>query len=273
MRILIVGGSGYLGAELGRQATRAGSDVVATYLSRPGQEPGIRWQRLDVRLPEDVREVVMAARPDVIVNAAYRYDDWASTAGGASTVAVAATAIGAHLVHVSSDALFSGSAAAYDESALPDPITPYGAAKAAAETAVAAVAPGATIARTSLITGDGRSAAEALVHDLASGRREGFLFTDDIRCPVQVADLATALLELAAMKAAGIHHVTGSDAVSRYELGCLIACRDGLDAAALPAGSRAGQGVPGPLDVRLDCRKTQALLRTRLRGAREFLAG
>jgi dTDP-4-dehydrorhamnose reductase len=39
-------------------------------------------------------------------------------------------------VHVSSDVVFSGSAPRYGEAAPPDPVTPYGAAKAAAETAV-----------------------------------------------------------------------------------------------------------------------------------------
>jgi dTDP-4-dehydrorhamnose reductase len=59
---------------------------------------------------------------------------------------------------------------------------------------------------------------------------------------------------------------------SRYELGLLIAARDGLDEAALPTGLRAATGSPGALDVRLDSTKTQARLNTRLRGAREFLA-
>jgi dTDP-4-dehydrorhamnose reductase len=269
VRILITGGSGYLGSELARQATRSGAEVVATYLTRAGDCPGIRWERLDVRLRDDVGALVCAARPDVVLNAAYRHGDWAATADGAANVAVAAARAGAHLVHVSSDALFSGAAPCYDESACPDPVAPYGAAKAAAETAVGALDPGATIARTSLITGDGRSPYEVLVHDLAAGRRAGVLFTDDFRCPVHVADLASALLELAAMRAPGVHHVAGADAVSRYELGCLIARRDELDPTALPAGTRAGR-LPGPLDVRLDSSRTQALLRTRLRGAREF---
>jgi len=133
------------------------------------------------------------------------------------------------------------------------------------------VQPAAAIARTSLITGDGRSPHEVLVHDLAAGRRTGVLFTDDIRCPVHVADLAAALLELAAGRRAGLYHAAGPDAVSRHEFGCLVARRDGLDPAALPAGTRAGR-LPGPLAVRLDSRRTQAFLRTRLRGAREFLA-
>ncbi|MBE3016191.1 hypothetical protein IL992_44655 [Microbispora sp. NEAU-D428] len=47
--------------------------------------------------------------------------------------------------------------------------------------------------------------------------------------------------------------------------------RDGIDPARLPYGRRADTDLPGPLDVRLDCGLTQRHLRTRLRGAREFL--
>jgi dTDP-4-dehydrorhamnose reductase len=42
--------------------------------------------------------------------------------------------------------------------------------------------------------------------------------------------------------------------------------------ALLPAGRQPTSGLTRPSDVRLDCRATQATLRTRLRGAREFLA-
>ena len=110
------------------------------------------------------------------------------------------------------------------------------------------------------------------MHALASGAAPGALYTDVVRCPVDVNDLASALLELAASTHAGICHVAGTDAVSRYELGLLIAARDGLDPATLPVGLRAAIGSPRPLDVRLDSTKTQARLTTRLRGAREFLA-
>ena len=132
-------------------------------------------------------------------------------------------------------------------------MSPYGAAKAAAETAVKAIALGAVIARTSLIVGDdGGSQHERLVHALAAGTAPGVLYTDNVRCPVHVTDLARALLELAAAAYCGTCHVAGPDAVSRHELGVLIARRDGLDAAALAAGRCGGTGWPGPLDVRLD---------------------
>ncbi|WP_407285884.1 SDR family oxidoreductase [Streptomyces sp. BP-8] len=272
MRILIVGGSGFLGRELARRARESGHAVTATFASRAGDVPGVHWLPLDLRRSEAITPVLGQARPDVVVNAAYRKADWAITADGAIHLAMAATRHGSRLVHVSSDAVFSGADVHYDESATPDPITPYGAAKAAAETAIRLLAPAAVIARTSLIIGDGGSVHEAFVHDLAAGRRQGVLFTDAIRCPVHVTDLARAVVELAASDRAGVCHLAGPDALSRHELGALIADRDALDASLLPAGRRTGT-ASGALDVRLDSTRTQRTLRTTLRGARDFLRG
>ena len=272
MDLLVIGGSGLLGLRLTRQARLAGHSVVASFHASVPPATDVDWRKLDIRRSDDVTALALSVRPDAIINAAYQKSDWETTADGAANVALAAVAAGARLVHVSSDAVFSGTAPSYDETRQPDPVTPYGAAKAAAETAVKGIAPAAIIARTSLIIGDGDSPPERLVHALASGAAAGVLFTDEVRCPVHVIDLASALLELTASPHAGVCHVAGSDAVSRYELGLLIAVRDGLDPAALPNGLRAATGPPGALDVRLDSTKTQARLTTRIRGAREFLA-
>jgi dTDP-4-dehydrorhamnose reductase len=272
VHLLVIGGSGLLGHEVTRQARLADLRVTATYWTRASPVAGADWCRLDVRRRDDVAALVGAVRPDVVVNAAYRQSDWATTADGGANVGFAAAAAGARLVHVSSDAVFSGAAVAYDESCLPDPATAYGAAKAAAETAVKAMTPTAVIVRTSLIIGNGASRHEKHVHGLASGSTNGVLFTDDVKCPVHVSDLASGILELALSSHTGVHHLAGSDAISRYELGVLIARRDGLDPSRLPAGPRAVAGGRGPVDVRLDCARSQEKLTTRLRGAREFLA-
>lgn len=268
----MVGGSGYLGREVIRQARRAGRGVLASFHSRVPAIAEVEWKYLDVRNRDDVMALVRATRPDLIVNAAYQQADWATTAEGGMHVALAATAVGARLVHVSSDAVFSGATGRYDETHAPNPITQYGAAKAAAETAIKGIVPTAVVARTSLIIGNGESQHERQVHALATGAVTGALFTDDVRCPVHVSDLASALLELASSPYHGVHHVAGGDAISRYELGVLIARRDGLDHAALTAGLRTASGLPGALDVQLDSTATGERLSTRLRGAREFLA-
>ncbi|MET7272686.1 sugar nucleotide-binding protein [Streptomyces flaveolus] len=271
MKVLIIGGSGFLGAELIRQATAAGLETSATFASRPGTASDAAWHPLDVRDPARVARVIADVAPSVVVNASSGGSDWAVTADGSVRVALAAVEHGCRLVHVSSDAVFSGARARYDESCLPDPVTPYGAAKAAAETAVRLLVPDAAVARTSLIVGHGRSVHERMVHALADGTRDGVLFTDDFRCPVHVEDLAAALWEIALSGATGVFHLAGPDALSRHELGVLIARRQGFDGARLPAGRRADTSLPGGLDIRLDSRATQESLRTRLRGAREFL--
>ncbi len=272
MTVLVVGGSGYLGREVVRQALASGHGVAATHRGSPPGDSRASWHVLDLRERQRVLGLVRAVRPSAIVNAAYQQHDWSTTADGAAHLALAAVSIGAQLVHVSTDVVFSGFAVTYTETDLPDPISPYGAAKAAAETAIAAIDPGAAIVRTSLILGDD-CPQERFVRRLARGEVDGALFTDDIRCPVHVTDLAAALLELVATGGdrAGIHHVAGPDAVSRYELGVLFARRAGLDPAVLPAGRRVDTDILGPLDVRLDCRATQARMTTRIRGVREFL--
>jgi dTDP-4-dehydrorhamnose reductase len=89
---------------------------------------------------------------------------------------------------------------------------------------------------------------------------------------VHVSDLADALVELATNDDRGVLNVAGADAISRYELGLLVAARDGLDPARLASARLSDVGARRPGNVRLRLDRAQSVLQTRLRGAREFLA-
>lgn len=277
-RLLISGGTGYLGGELLRQALAAGHEVAATYFSQAPPEAGaVTWLPLDVRDALAVEDAVDRLRPEVVIHTAFRQSGpelLPVTAGGAGHVAAASAAAGARLIHMSSDVIFDGEReGAYTEADRPAPISDYGAAKARAEELVAAAHPGAAIVRTSLIYGfDPVDRQTQFALDVAAGRRAERLFVDEYRCPIYVADLAAALLELAALPYAGVLHVAGAERVSRHELGGLLARACGLDPAGIAAARSAESPVPRPRNCALDSGRAQAMLATRLRGVREVLA-
>lgn len=256
-RLLVTGGSGYLGSELVRRAPAAGWDVRATYRTRrPPLEA--EWVQLDVRDEAAVAAAVAGA--DCVVHTAYLQrgpDAWTTTADGAGVVARAAA--GTRLVHVSSDVIFDGLSGGYVEEDEPRPVHEYGRMKVEAERLVAAAHPEALVARTSLLYGGAEPGPQERL--AAEG---GTFFVDEIRSPVQVGDLAEALLELARTDTAGILHLGGADDVSRYELALLL----GADPARIQAGRTTPDRCP---DVSLDSSRARALLRTRLRGVREVL--
>jgi dTDP-4-dehydrorhamnose reductase len=265
MTVLIVGASGYLGSEIAALASAAGRSLAGTSTTGAGG-----WLRLDITDRSATEELLSAVRPQVVINTAYRATSWSICADGAAHVALAAAAVGARLVHVSSDALHAGRPDPYLDVETPTPVTVYGAAKAAGETAVAAIMPAAAIVRTSLIIGDDRSKQIQLALELATGRRTGHLLTDEFRRPVAVRDLAAAVLELADGDYAGLINVAGPETMSRAELGRRVAAAHGLDPAAVPTCTTAESGLgPRPGNVLLDSSLAESLVKTRLRPASE----
>ncbi len=158
-------------------------------------------------------------------------------------------------MHLSTDLVFDGRAGRpYREDDLAEPIIDYGRAKAAAERTVAEADPGAVLVRTSLIYGgETLSGHERRILDVADGRADLAFFTDELRCPVRVTDLAGALLALAATSVAGPLHLAGADGVSRHEFACLVAAANGRRSAHLRTTTSAEIAPERPRDCRLDC--------------------
>jgi dTDP-4-dehydrorhamnose reductase len=226
--------------------------------------------RLDVRDPAAVVRAV--GGHEAVVHTAYAQDDASVIVEGSAMVADACAAAGARLVHVSTDVVFDGALGrAYREDDVPAPITDYGRAKLAAEREVLARCPDALVVRTSLIYG-GPALEPSRQEEMALSSETSF-FTDELRSPVAVRDLAAALLELIGLDIGGVLHVAGADSVSRYEFARLVVAARGGDPERVRGASFRALGLERPADCTLDSSPAQALLKTRLRGVREVLAG
>ena len=273
-RLLITGGSSYLGQHLVPLALSQVPEVVYTFFNNdPLGLPQGRY--LDVRDGVAVEALVAATHPDAIIHTAGSNRPAETMKAvireGTRHVAAAAATCGARLVHLSTDVVFDGRHPPYAETDEPTPLHAYGRAKAVAERIVARH-PSHVIVRTSLIYGLQKlDRGTAWMVERLRASRPVTLFTDQIRNPVWVQSLSQACLELAQHDYVGILHVAGAQRLSRAEFGQRMLDWWGVDRRET-LGFGPSDPARCPLDCTLDIRRAQAMLQTLLPGVDEVLA-
>ena len=234
MKITVLGARGMLGHDVVLAAENEGHEVS-----------GYGHAEVDITDPEQVGRRLRLDRPDAVVNCAAWTDvDGAEGAEGAATavngtgardLALAATAAGAQLVHVSTDYVFDGTKRTpYVESDPVGPRSAYGRSKLAGEQGVAAASPDHAIVRTAWLYGAGGPNFVATMLRLAGERDEVSVVTDQIGCPTWTGHLAPVLVQIAERGQGGVQHAAAAGSVSWNGFAQAIFETAGVDCRVLP---------------------------------------
>ena len=198
MKLLVTGRDGQLAKALVEQGKHS-PHVHVQAVGRP---------ELDLEQSGSAAALIRKLRPDVVVNAAaYTCVDQAEqdaarafqiNASGAGEVSAAAWEIGAKVIQISTDYVFSGeSERAWRPDDPAHPLNVYGASKLSGERQVRAANPHHLILRTSWVFSPfGRNFVSTMLR-LARERKEVRIVDDQFGRPTSAQDLAAAVLAVA----------------------------------------------------------------------------
>jgi dTDP-4-dehydrorhamnose reductase len=177
-------------------------------------------------------------------------------------------------VFLSTDLVFDGQQGNYVETDAVNPLSVYGQTKAQAEQLVLTRA-NHSVLRTSLNGGTSPRGDRGFNEELRRAWQEGrsvTLFTDEFRCPIPAEVTARAIWALLDNYEGGLYHLAGSQRLSRWEIGRLIAARwPQLEPRLEAASLKTYRGAPRPPDTSLNCAKLQQRLPFPLPGLEDWL--
>jgi dTDP-4-dehydrorhamnose reductase len=217
-RVVITGGGGQLASDLAEICDGADARSRA---------------ELDVTDDAAVERAFEEARPEVVFNCAAfhnvdvceREEDrsFEVNARAVKRLAERCAAVGAKLVHMSTNYVFDGTAERpYREDDRPNPRSIYAISKLAGEYTALSYAPGALVVRSAGLYGLHGSASKGgnfVTRTLVRAQEQGQLrmVADQRLSPTYTADLAAALVDAVASGASGVIHLTSSGECSWYE--------------------------------------------------------
>jgi dTDP-4-dehydrorhamnose reductase len=254
----ITGAGGLIGSHLARSAPQEWKTRALT--------------RADLDLTDfrAVRDLFHAERPQLVIHCAALSKTLVCEANPSLarkenvevTQVLCELATEVSLIFFSTDLVFDGRKGNYNERDAPNPLTVYAETKLAAEQAVLANSRHSVI-RTSLNTGR-TVRGNAFNEQWRAAWQHGEtlnLFADEFRSPIAAEVTARAVWELVGANQPGLYHLAGSERLSRYEIGELLAAIEpGLNARIERGSIRGYTAMRRSPDTSLDSSKIQRLL-------------
>lgn len=218
MNILVTGHRGMLGSRLFKFLEEKGFSPTGYDL--PDNDLNDEKKLKDFILTKKIKFIYNCAAYTNVDKCETEYDKaYAANGLALKTLAEAAKANDAVLVHISTDFVFSGEAdKPYSTESVPNPISAYGRTKLAGEKFIQEIRPEKSfIIRTAWLYGlRSKNFVETIIR-MAKERDELHIVDDQIGAPTFADDLARFLILLLKSSDYGIYHYTNRGQTSRYE--------------------------------------------------------
>lgn len=206
-KILVTGCNGQLGRAINKEYENEDVELINTDVAE-----------LDITDIKAVMDFVSEKKPDVIINCAAHTNvnlcesQWdlayKINAIGPRNLSIAATSVGAKMIHVSTDYVFDGSASEpYDEFSPVAPLGAYGKTKLEGENFVKQFADRFFIVRTAWLYGDGKNFVKTMLN-IGKEKGEVGVVADQIGSPTSAKELAKAIHVLEPTDNYGVFHGT-----------------------------------------------------------------
>jgi dTDP-4-dehydrorhamnose reductase len=234
-KVLVTGSNGLLGQKLTDLYLRVPDvQLIATGLgeNRHPKEEGFIYEILDITEEKEVAKLIKRHQPDCIINTAAmtNVDSCEEDRNRCDSLNVdavkylckAATKAGAHLIHLSTDFIFDGTAGPYKETDEPNPLSYYGESKLKSENLVQELKGNWSIIRTVLVYGlvadMSRSNIVLWAKESLEKNRDVFVVDDQYRSPTLAEDLAMGCFLVESQGKNGIYNISGKDQLNIYEI-------------------------------------------------------
>ncbi len=273
MKIAVSGASGFLGWNICRAAVEQGYDITAIIHNNGVNLDECATERCDLTDHDATEKLIERIRPDIFIHCAAVSDPnfCQQNQALAEIINVQSPSYIAHLCarksiafsFTSTDLVFDGTSAPYDETANVNPLSVYGKQKAAAELAILKENSSALICRMPLMYGAVPQGVKRFLQQWIDQLQSGkilSLFKDEFRTPVSAADAARGLLMFTG-SANGILHLGGKERISRYDFGLITAEILGVSSDLINGCRQCDikMAAPRPADVSLNSNNAYSL--------------
>ncbi|WP_440054672.1 dTDP-4-dehydrorhamnose reductase family protein [Pseudoalteromonas sp. T1lg65] len=267
-KVMITGATGLLGRAIYRTLENSFS-VIGCGFSR-AQPP---FYSLNLSDRSAVEVFLDTHQPNALIHAAAERRPDVCETDHAATLALNVEATqflaaccaqrGIRLFFISTDYVFDGNDAPYSEQATPNPVNFYGQTKLAGEQQVLAASGEHCVIRVPVLYGQVNELTESAVTIIAEHLQQDANSPQDnwaIRYPTHVDDIAATLGDMLRLAVkGGIYHISGDQALTKYQMAQAIATAINVDAKAITAQDSPSSTATRPYNCALKDNKLHQL--------------